>query len=73
MIFMMVEYGMNLTVQSTILFTKEGNYGCILNVDCSDHALFSSSTKGATKVFVFGSDFISGITPTSNIFSLRNL
>jgi hypothetical protein len=33
MIFMMVEYGMNLTVQSTILFTKEGNYGCILNVD----------------------------------------
>jgi hypothetical protein len=39
----------------------------------SDHALFSSSTKGATKVFVFGSDFISGITPTSNIFSLRNL
>lgn len=30
---MMIEYGINLMVQSTILFTKEGNYGCILNVD----------------------------------------
>jgi hypothetical protein len=29
----MIEYGINLMVQSTILFTKEGNYGCILNVD----------------------------------------
>ena len=33
MISMMIEYGINLMVQSTILFTKEGNYGCILNVD----------------------------------------
>jgi hypothetical protein len=37
----------------------------------SDQALFSSSTRGATKLFVFGSDFISGIAPTSSIYDDR--
>jgi hypothetical protein len=51
MISMMIEYGINLMVQSTILFTKEGNYGCILNVDWFRRITFDFHKKGLIASF----------------------